>query len=361
MSKSRSKSTATVPVALQNAYLDNLSGARAVADALPQRQFANFTQDYYTGQDALRGAAAGMIGAPTVDRAANAALGLTNFSPMMIQASQANRGDIRDVNEERIAAAMMNRGNVRDIGGGSFLNMNLGDYMNPFLQNVAGDVVSDMDRARQMQQMGNADQAAAARAFGGSRQGVLEAETNRNYYDRLGNTLSNLYATGFDSAANLAGQDLNRGLQANLANQGVDFNVGSLNTANMQQSNVQNAGNNLQAQQLNQTVDRDTTFLNTNLRQQADLANQAAQQAAAQLQLQAALGAGGLGQSQFDIRQSQANALMGLGEAQRAYQQNLLDAPRSLLLEQQNLRNTATGLYPGVGTNSSGNSFSILS
>jgi hypothetical protein len=396
MSKSRNTSTATVPPALQHAYLDNLTGAREVADLIGKmgpRQFAGFTPDYYTGQDMMRGAAVGEVGKNAVSAAENAARSVANYNPMQVtgqgyeaalaNAAAANRSGIKDVAEERITAANMDRTGVRDVTGGSFLDMNLGNYMNPFLQNVASNVVNDMGRARQMQLMGNADQAAAARAFGGSRQGVLEAETNRNFYDRMGNTLSNLYATGFDAASNMAGQDLNRGMQAALANQGVDFNVGSLNTANLQQAGVQNAANNLQAILANQGIDRDTSFLNANLTQQANLANALAQNQARQfsaeatnaaalanqaaglqggaLNLAGAQNLANIGMSQQDMAFNNAEALMGLGEAQRGFNQNLLDAPRSLLLEQQDIRNQATGLYPGIGTNSRSNSFSILS
>lgn len=83
-------------------------------------------------------------------------------------------------------------------------------YFNPFLQQVGGAMVSDMGRARQMQLMSDEDKAIAAGAYGGSRQGVADAETSRGFYDTLGKNLTGLYAGGFDRAAGLGMQDAER-------------------------------------------------------------------------------------------------------------------------------------------------------
>jgi hypothetical protein len=211
----------------------------------------------------------------------------------------------------------MNRADVRDVNGGSFLNANLGAYMNPYLQQVAGNVTNDMNRARQMQMNQLGDQAAASKAFGGSRHGVAEAETNRGFFDRLGSTLDNIYAGGFNAAAGLAGQDLGRGLQAGLANQQADLSTGQLNTQNQQQAALSN--------------------------QQADLQSQALRMAAAQ-------DLAGVGQMQQQGAMTNASALQGLG---------MQDVQMAMM--QQGLLNEALGLNPGGGSGmqSKGNSSSF--
>ena len=47
-------------------------------------------------------------------------------------------------------------------------------------------------------------------AFGGSRSGILEAETNRAFADQAARTAAGLRQGGFDRATSLAGQDINR-------------------------------------------------------------------------------------------------------------------------------------------------------
>ena len=53
--------------------------------------------------------------------------------------------------------------------------------MNPYTQAVTEQSLKDLERSRQLQQQQTSAQATAAKAFGGSRQGIAEAETNRAY------------------------------------------------------------------------------------------------------------------------------------------------------------------------------------
>jgi len=55
-------------------------------------------------------------------------------------------------------------------------------------------------------------------AFGGSRSGVLQAETARNFDDRKADMDARLRSEAFNSAANLFGQDANRQLTADTTN-----------------------------------------------------------------------------------------------------------------------------------------------
>jgi hypothetical protein len=296
-SSQSSSSTNELDPEIKQAYLDNYARAQNVANNL------QYGDDFYAGADYLRNAINNNVGISTLNNAANALQNMVTFETPTINrggvrdvaaqptraarmsrgsvrdanaqradAVSMNRGDVRDVTAQEInSSASMDRGDVRDVTGGSFLNANLDAYMNPYLQMVAGNTLSDMERARQMQMMQDQYSAGRANAFGGSRQGVFEAESNRNYFDRLGNTITDLYAKGFDAAAGLAGQDLNRALQASLANQGMDFDTSALNAQLRQDILLQNAANNLQAQLANQGMDFETSALNAQMGQQAAL------------------------------------------------------------------------------------------
>lgn len=91
---------------------------------------------------------------------------------------------------------------------------NIAAFANPFTQGVVNTSMDALNRARLMTQNQTGAQATQAGAFGGSRHGVAEAETNRNFFDQAGQMASNLYNTGFNSALGAAQQQQNFGLQA---------------------------------------------------------------------------------------------------------------------------------------------------
>jgi hypothetical protein len=81
-------------------------------------------------------------------------------------------------------------------------------YMNPYESQVVGQTLSDLERARQMQQNMLGAQATRAGAFGGSRQGIAEAETNRAFAEQAARTAGQLRAIGFGQAQQAAQQDI---------------------------------------------------------------------------------------------------------------------------------------------------------
>lgn len=97
----------------------------------------------------------------------------------------------------------------------------LSQYTNPYESQVVDQTMADLERARQMQQNVSDYQMGRAGAFGGSRHGIADAESNRNFYDRAGELAGNLRQQGFTQAQNIAGQDANRMMQASIANQGA--------------------------------------------------------------------------------------------------------------------------------------------
>jgi hypothetical protein len=100
------------------------------------------------------------------------------------------------------------------MGPQNFLAGNINQYMNPYTSQVINQSMSDIDRARQLQQQQVNAQALSRGAFGGSRQAVAEAENNRNFMDQQARTSAQLRSQGFDTAAGLMNQDIERARQA---------------------------------------------------------------------------------------------------------------------------------------------------
>ena len=376
---------------LTQAYLDNIGTARSLADNLPEQQFAGFTPAFDQGADFLTGRAG--AGQQVLQPGIQAAMAGTQFSPQQIQAANAmgmgynpamtggfERIQGRGFDPATGNAAQAMRSDVRDVSGGSFMDANIGQYMNPYQSEVIDRTLGDLDRARMMQQQQTGDAAARAGAFGGSRQGVLEAETNRAFFDRAGNVAAGLRAQGFDTAAGLAGQDLGRGLQAQLANQGIDQSLTGMNLQAQQQMDLANlaamnqagqfgasaqnqamlanqaAGMQMsladqaamnQAGQFGASAQNQAALANQQAMMQAQMANQQAGLQGAGMNLQAAGLLGNLGGQLQGMNQADASALMNLGLTQQQFQQQQLDAPLQRMLMQQDLRNQALGIVPG--------------
>lgn len=126
----------------------------------------------------------------------------------------------------------------------------ISDYMNPYVQNVV-DSVSDMSRRnldRALTQ--TADQAIAARAFGGSRHGVQEGVATAQNNRDTNNLIANLLSSGYDRATNMLGTDIQNNMSAQQNNQASYQNYlnnllsggGALAGLGMQAQNALNSG-----------------------------------------------------------------------------------------------------------------------
>lgn len=104
---------------------------------------------------------------------------------------------------------------VRDNSGPAptFAGSDISQYMNPYTSNVIDQSNMDLNRARQLGIQSDAAQAASAGAFGGSRHGVAEAETNRGFADAAARNSAQLRDQGFNTASGLLTGDLNRQMQ----------------------------------------------------------------------------------------------------------------------------------------------------
>ena len=190
-------------------------------------------------------------------------------------------------------------------------------YMSPYMQSVVDRQQAGAIKAAKEAQLGQNLAAARQGTYGGARQTLLQGQRELG----LQSTLADIQAKGLQSAfENAQAQfERDRAAQMGIGNQNLQAALG------VQQLG---AGQNLQAQ----------------------LANQAGQQQAAQTQLAAAQGLGGLagtfGQlgtqqlaGQLDLLKTQG----AFGDLQRALQQQQMDAQRQSLIDQAQYGQTQVG------------------
>ena len=137
--------TTSIDPAARAAYLSNLDLARSTAGGLGVQQFAGFDPRYEAGEKALYDLSMKPFGA------------------------------------EEISA-----------------------FQNPFESEVVQQSLRDIEQSRQMAGLRDAEQATAAKAFGGSRAGVQSALTNEASLREAARTASDLRYRGFNTAAELA-------------------------------------------------------------------------------------------------------------------------------------------------------------
>lgn len=262
--------TTSIDPDLKAAFLANLQQAQGVAGALPVQEFAGFNPMYEAGEKQLVNTALAGPGLGTVDEAAFRTGVEGTYQPATVNAAQANLG----------------------MGGAG----SIGSYMNPYTQYVRENALADLETSRQNAIRQTAAQAGAARAFGGSRQGVAEAQTNLGYGTQAGRLSTQLNEQAFNQAMAAQQQDLARQQQAMLANQGAGLS-------------------------------------------------------GAQLRLGAANQLGNLGAQQQGLRYAGAQAAMGAGGARQQLLQQQLDAQRNIGLQKLQVAQSALGMgLPNLGT-----------
>jgi len=406
-----SSSSQQLDPALRDLFLQNYQGAQTTAAGLAPREFAGFTPEQDRAMQIV-----GQFADPNSEtfagmrQAFSQAQGAANYNPQQVtagtyggatvdpaslaKAAQLSRSSIRDVGAQGVtgqqvaqealsAIAPQARANIRDIEAGSFLNQNIQDYMNPYTRAVTEQSLSDLERSRQLEQQRTAAQATAARAFGGSRQGVAEAETNRAYGENAARLLAQQNAAGYEAAQRASEADLARSMQAQqlnqaqdlattqqslqlagqfglanqdaalraaLANQGIDLSTGQLNTQNAQQVALANAqAENARAAQ-QASLYQQAGLSNVDRALQASLANQGAGLTANQQRIAASGQMSNIAQGGQQMGLTGAKALADQGLLRQGFSQQQLDAIRNLPLEQQQILNQALGINVGGGS-----------
>jgi len=161
----------------------------------------------------------------------------------------------------------------------------LAPYTNPYESQVVQQTMRDIGTAQEQALNLQGAQAQRAGAFGGSRQGIAEAETRLGYGQQALDAASRLRQQGYQTALGLAGQDVG----------------------------AQTAASQFAAQQ----------------QASAQAQNLAAQQAAMGTRLGAAQQLAGLGQQAFGTGQAIQQQQMQQGLLQQMLQQSLIDAAKA--------------------------------
>lgn len=386
-----------LPAWVENASLQNYQFAQQVAaqpyQAYTGQTVAGFSPDQMAAMDYARNNVGAYQGAY------DAGLGYANeaaayqpdqvaapflnygYSPDQIQQAQVNYG----YTPEQVQAAMINYGYQPQqvnygyqpdrVSGKQFSDADVSGYMNPYLNEVEANAIRNLQGATQLAVNKIGDQAAAAKAYGGSRQGISEGVAIAEGTKQAGELSAKLRADAYDKALQQITADQNRALQADMANQqtgltasrygldaqlanqqagltasryGLDSALANQNAMmNAQQlnqqagltasrygldaalANQQNAyqtqAQNQQANLTNARYGLDANLANQQAIMQAQLANQTAGLNNAQRQLQAALGMGTLADQGRNAQSQDVARMLGIGAMQQDQEQKYLD------------------------------------
>lgn len=121
-----------------------------------------------------------------------------------------------------------------NVTAGQLASTDMSAYMNPYTNEVIDRSLSDLERGRQGAISNTQGQATAAGAFGGSRHGVADSLTNREFADSAGSLSANLRNAGWNTALGAAQFDIGNRLGADQFNSqqglaGANFRLGAAN------------------------------------------------------------------------------------------------------------------------------------
>ena len=105
------------------------------------------------------------------------------------------------------------------VTAGQISNTNLQPYMDPYTQSVINATMPIMQQANALSQNQQADAAASANAFGGSRQGIQQGVAQAQGAMNIGQMVAQLNNQNFQQAQAAATGDINRTLTADTSNQ----------------------------------------------------------------------------------------------------------------------------------------------
>lgn len=115
--------------------------------------------------------------------------------PMMLNQGSNGFGDFGSMPTGSPNAGTLNTG-VPNTGTPNIASQ----YMNPYLQSVLTPQLDELRRQSQITQNQNAGKMASAGAFGGGRQAIMDAETQRNLMQEQNKTVGTGYANAYDKA-----------------------------------------------------------------------------------------------------------------------------------------------------------------
>jgi len=183
------------------------------ATGIAEREFTPYEGQRVAGmtplqQQALGGYGALDMGGAEYDQAAGVYGELGQF-----EAPEARAARLAEV--ER----MQGVGQVGDVTAGQLAATDIGRYMSPYTQNVIESGLRTLGGAQEMSLDKLAAQAQRAKAFGGSRQGVAEAETRKAYGQQASDLVTKQLQQAFQQAQGAAQFDIGQRAQAQALNQ----------------------------------------------------------------------------------------------------------------------------------------------
>jgi hypothetical protein len=184
-------------------------------------------------------------------------------------------------------------------------------YMNPYQQQVTQNALGEMRRQANIAQTGAAAQAVGAGAFGGTREGVQRAETERGVQDLMQQRIMQDYANNYAQAQQAAMQGFESQQQRQLAG------GQALGQAGMQFANLGQGIGGLTAQQAGVDINK-ASALGSLGGQMGSLGTQY----------------GALGQATQQLGAADTGLLMGLGGLERQNEQAQIDAIRSTQMQE---------------------------
>ena len=184
-------------------------------------------------------------------------------------------------------------------------------YMNPYQQQVTQNALGEMRRQADIAQTGAAAQAVGAGAFGGTREGVQRAETERGVQDLMQQRIMQDYANNYAQAQQAAMQGFESQQQRQLAG------GQALGQAGMQFANLGQGIGGLTAQQAGVDINK-----------AGALGNLGSQMGSLGTQY------GALGQATQQLGAADTGLLMGLGGLERQNEQAQIDAIRSTQMQE---------------------------
>jgi hypothetical protein len=326
MSKGGSQTSSTsIDPDIKKAFLANFEQAKNVAGALPVQEFAGFNPMYQAGERQLVNTSLAGPGLANIDRAAEMTAAGAQYQPGMVGgfgAGPASLASAQGYGATDVNAAQANMGDISR-------------YMNPYTSGVIDTSLADIEKARAAASSRIGQQAAAAKAFGGSRQALAQGASSGQFAEQAARTAAQLRAQGFDVAANQMQQDLARQQQAAIQNAAQRTAASQFGAGAMNQAALANAAARNQAAQFN-----------ANIGQQAALANQQAGLQGAQLRLGGANQLGNQAAQQQALRMTGAQAVMGAGGARQAQDQQRMDAIRNIGLQRLGIVQSSLGANP---------------
>ena len=205
----------------------------------------------------------------------------------------------------------------------------ISQYQSPYQQQVIDMTMRDIASAQEKALNVQGAQAQRAGAFGGSRQGVAEAETRAQYGQQAADAAARLRQQGFQQAMGAAQFDVGQRAGTEAANVAARQAAERFGVGSAQAAEAANVARGQQVQATNVAAQNAAAQYAAQQAASAQAQNLAAQQAAMGTRLGAAGQLAGLGEQAFQTGQTIQGQQAQQGLLQQGLQQALIDAAQA--------------------------------